>query len=131
METTSIGNIYGGYVPKATMRIYVIKDSGGQVLYVGRSKDAVERVRGHMGIGSYVFGGSRIGTHIVKCWPAAQAWPVELYDVHDCASIYPYPYKLNGTPLDNIIRDMHVEHAEEELIQYLQPPYNVLGKGYD
>lgn len=64
--------------------IYVVRDND-VVFYVGQSDNPMERLLGHVGLGSWGWSGySDLGRTIDDNLPEARSWTIELWTVQEC-----------------------------------------------
>jgi len=115
--------------------IYVIKDGEGGVLYVGRSKDACDRLLDHVGMDKYsprYLMPSSIGRFILDHRPRSLYWKIDLYTLEECQTICSENAKEHGwvfqLDASNIVgQELIISEAESVMIMKLAPPFNVIG----
>ena len=112
MITATIGELLSGKLDKMDTGghyLYLVRD-GETILYVGKSRDVIERLRGHLGDGGWVFyGPSQLGEMIRVNLPQSRGWEVVLLTPADCGA-------------------GDIDDAEEELIAHYNPHLNVMLK---
>lgn len=124
MRTMTIGDIRRGETSGVPLsRVYVIRD-GDEVLYVGKSKNAITRVESHLGIGQW--GWRNCGTVLSEHLRTAtsDSFTVELFDSRDVKSA------MNLTDTDRLFPgelDSYVSDLEMDLINKLSPKFNRIG----
>ena len=124
MRTITIGDIRRGDTSGIPLsRIYVIRE-GDTVLYVGKSKDAVARVEGHLGVAHY--GWNCTGTTLSEYLRTTDSngFTVELFDRCDVKR------SANLAEDDRLFPgelDLYVSDLERDLIKKLLPKLNVIG----
>lgn len=124
MQTVTIGDIRRGEtdgVPSS--RVYVIRD-GAEVLYVGKSKNALTRVESHLGMGQWGWrnGGTILSEHLRTA--DSDAFTVDLFDAHDVKAAFDVgeDERLPFGMLDDFVSDF-----ERNLIRSLSPRFNRIG----
>lgn len=115
IQTTIQGLIQGELDYAEVSGVYIIRD-GKDVLYVGRSKDTVNRLIEHI----EKWTSSSIGNIIHINAPQSLSWQIELMKPEECRDIVKGVYKRYANP-DNII---DIETAEESMIMYYHPCFN-------
>jgi hypothetical protein len=119
-----------GWYEDGDHSIYVIRHLGGQVLYVGMSRDNIWN-RWFYGCHAHIitnyygewFPGSSIGRYIIGNLPEANDYTVELWDVDECVD-FCQDY-IQNSPYKNVKR-WDVDKAEIVMIKKLSPALNVM-----
>lgn len=130
----SIDEIRDGIYLNEPMRIYLVQH-GDYCLYVGKSKDAVNRMESHLGIGEWIglhgsefdfwLSGSPVANECVVTF-LGESW------IRDAFSLPVKPdspgERLYGW---QALLDIWVDSLESDLIFHLSPVFNCLGKKKD
>jgi len=124
--------------------IYVVRD-GDIVLYIGKAIRVIERLRSHLGSGTWGWTGtSQLGELIKANLPVARTWQIELMTGEDCllalenCTGYKYltgpdgigylllksTFLENGMRLEERLTATNVEELECELIRAYHPCLN-------
>ena len=99
--------------------LYFIMGRLGEVLYVGRSRDPIDRLLGHMGRGTWWFSGpSSVGEFIAFHLPGSLGWPIKLWTYGDCKRGY-------RRSVGNC--DAWADDAEARMIDKYRPYFNGAG----
>lgn len=90
MITSTVGDLADGRLDDLDTRghrLYLVRD-GETVLYVGQSRDPIDRLFGHFGYGTWgMRGPSRLGQLIMANLPEARAWVIDILTPADCEPI--------------------------------------------
>jgi hypothetical protein len=97
-------------------RLYLVRD-GSLVFYIGQSKDAVNRLANHIGLGQNFIPSSKLGALIVNNMEEAVNWDIDFLTIKDCHPIVREMYPKTKMPTANI--------AEKALIKKFCPCLNV------
>lgn len=110
--------------------LYIIKDSDGNVMYVGISRDSIwHRWFGggtsHMDrdANGRVYGKSYVGEIIERRFPDSWNWIIELWTKEDCLAVC--GQDIAGRDLDAI----DIEATEPYMIRKFEPLYNIAHGG--
>jgi|GEM_PF-3752846 len=92
MITTTLNELIKNEV-EDDYNMYAFHDGDGVCLYVGRSKDAIERVKSHVGKSIYYpWGKSSVVRYVLENWREAKHWRVELW--HSDDPLYDEPREI-------------------------------------
>ena len=116
---------YAGFDPTVVFRIYIIKGEG-VILYVGRSKEAIDRVETHCGIGRFG-SGTLLTNHLLSNRKKIMNYTVTFLDEEICCSLSKYKDVVR-IQKNRYWRDTCVEDLENRLIFRLSPVYNAMGQ---
>jgi hypothetical protein len=134
--TITIGDLrtLSDAIPDETMRVYVV-EGDGCVLYVGRSKDAVERMMSHLGLGNWLlFWGGDFDETLSRHRPHSDGYTVTFFSEEEVASLCKLPPKPSDRKDEHLWRarvDCVVSDLEEGLIYEMSPVFNCVGEKKD
>lgn len=105
-------------------RVYAMKERTGQIIYVGKSRNAIARLWQHVGQGRGC--PSSVGQLVLDFASESHAWEIDLYDIRDCYKILGEEYIHNESlkRRDVMIIESKVDQAETVLIRKLAPYFN-------
>jgi hypothetical protein len=130
MKALLFSEFFEGSYDDAGYELYVIKEPGGIVMYIGISKESVwHRWFGggtsHMDrdASGQFYGKSYIGEVIARRLPQSWNWVIELWTKEDCLSVCRKDIRGRN------INDLGIELVEPFMIAKFEPLYNVIHGG--
>ena len=70
----------------AEYRVYVIRDGAGTPIYVGQSRNAIERLQNHLALLHRSAKPSEVGAYVLRYLPFSLEWQIDLYTREECLS---------------------------------------------
>ena len=104
--------------------IYAIKERTGQIIYVGKLRNPIDRLWLHVGQGRGC--PSSVGQLVLDFASESHAWEIDLFDIRDCYKILGEEYIHNESlkRRDVMIIESKVDQAETVLIRKHAPYFN-------
>ncbi len=126
----------------AEYRVYVIRDGAGTPIYIGQSRNAIERLQNHLALLHQSAKPSEVGAYILQHLPLSFEWQIDLYTREECllATRRQVGCVLDGTQkksIDDFERHLIWEfsqgetlkpHVDVALVQRLHEKRNVILK---
>ena len=130
MIALRFSEFYKGNYDDHGYQLYIIKDAGGDVMYIGISRMSIwHRWFGgstsHMGVTAdgKIFGSSHIGQVVEGHLPDSWNWTIELWTREDCLKILLEQFGERN------FEKINMEEIESHLIRKFHPLYNVMHSG--
>ncbi len=104
----------------AEYRVYVIRDGAGTPIYIGQSRNAIERLQNHLALLHQSAKPSEVGAYILQHLPLSFEWQIDLYTREECllATRRQVGCVLDGTQKKSI------DDFERHLIWEFSPWFN-------